>query len=140
MAGRLSPRQLEALTGRMAAFQGTEGPSKELKNEVALAMLSDLENPLKADNACGPTCSSTSTQMLWPRISPLSTPRLCSTWRRDAIWETRTLAEPNVAVAIPLAPGSRRYRLDTSVSLAASHTRVSLAAPIPMPWRPGDLS
>lgn len=69
-AARLSPRQLEALSGRLAAFQRAEGVSKEFKNEVARDLLADLANPLRADNACGPTCSSTSAQMRMARDKP----------------------------------------------------------------------
>lgn len=70
LAKRMNPEQVAALSKRMQAFQAADAPSKEFKNEVATELIADLANPERANNACGPTCSSTSAQMRMARDKP----------------------------------------------------------------------
>ncbi len=70
LVDRLSPEQLGRLATRLQAFKEGPGASNPFKEEVAGQLIHDLANPLRADNACGPTCSSTSSQLRMARDKP----------------------------------------------------------------------
>ena len=70
LSSKLSPEQLAGLSKRVASFQADQRPSAEFKQEVMGQLVEDLANPLRANNACGPTCSATSAQMRMARDKP----------------------------------------------------------------------
>lgn len=70
VAKRLGPERMAALSKKIAEFKAAGGASDDFKKEVVGDLFSDLANPSRANNAAGPTCSSTGAQMKMARDKP----------------------------------------------------------------------